>query len=153
MKILVSDLSFHRTKKTEKYFLKFSINTNTDHFQAFNLSSLQSSPHKIFYENVEKDTLKVDILISGKVIGKVSVPLREIHPNSGPVGWNIRDVHGGQEMGYLVLNLDLVNSDKPSVNTCLNKQIHEMLFNNFDSDLFGNSASDRYTSYLNETVL
>ena len=143
LNIQFKDLTFHRLKKSDKYFVKFSINTNPEHAKAFNLSSILSTSHKIFYENVDKDTLNVDILISGKVIGRVSAPLREVVPHQGPVGWNIRDVNGGQEMGYLVLDLSLVNADKPSVTACLNKKIDEMLFNNFDSDLFGMSAKDK----------
>ena len=107
------------------------------------MSSLQSRHYKIFYGNVKNDTLNVDILIAGKVRGKVSIPLCEVCPNSGFLEWKICDLNGGQEVGSLVLSLDLANADKPSVKTCLNKQIHEMLFKNFGIDLFGSLSIDR----------
>ena len=138
----------NKTKKSDRVFVNFSMN-GFQKSHSFKVEDTSSYSKKLFYENVDKDNLIVEIQVNGNSFGKALVPLREIRTNKAETGWNVFN-SSKEEVGQISLNLSFVNSDKRSVKSCLIDSIQDLIFKDFISELFG--KQDLLESSQNQIV-
>jgi len=104
--------------------------------RSFKVEDTSSYPKKLFYEDVDKDQLIVEVQVNGNYVGKTSIPLQEIR-SEAKTEWTVRN-SSEEEIGHISLNLSFVNSDKPSFKECLIQCVQDLVFKPFVSELFGN---------------
>jgi hypothetical protein len=129
IEVAIEDMNLQRSlKKSEVPQVKFWVWASNSHHPE-KIENSKSPPEKIFYEDLEKDKLRLEILVAGKMFGRVKIPLKET--TATPVtSWNLLN-DDDVEVGVVNISVKFVNQGQPTLKDNLNKAIQVSMLQNF----------------------
>ncbi len=119
--VTIEDLKLQKTlKKSENMLIKFSVGDSKQR-QWEKLENCVSQEQKIFYEDLDRDKMNLEILIDGKAFARAKVPLKEVEttPKTSLTLQN----NAGVDVGVAAVVIKLVNQCKPTLKDSLIKTI------------------------------